>query len=112
MRRDDAGRVPRFASLLARAREEAAQEDGRAWRSAPRVGRRVGWASGLAAAALIAALIVIARGGSREDAFEQAVQAFQTDPALGAWRSPTAGLLDLPGGRLINTIPHLEAVEP
>jgi hypothetical protein len=112
MRRDDAGRAPRFASLLARAQEEAARDGGWRWRSARVAWRRAGWASGLAAAAVIAALIVIPRVRSQEDAFEQAVQAFQTDPALGAWRSPTASLLDVPGSDLITTLPRLGAGEP
>lgn len=116
MRREDSGRAPRFASVLARARVEAAreqsQEKSSVWRSHPLAWRRVGWASGLAAAAVIAALIVIPRIGSDEDAFEEAVHAFQTDPALGAWRSPTASLMDLPGSHLITSMPRVGAVEP
>jgi hypothetical protein len=116
MRREDAGRAPRFASVLARARDEAGLEQGRekssVRRGHPLSWRRAAWASGLAAAAVIAALIVIPRVGSEEDAFEQAVQAFQTDPALGAWRSPTASLMNVPGSSLITTMPRVGAVEP
>jgi hypothetical protein len=112
MRREDAGRAPRFADLLSRAKEEAVEDVGSRWRGARVPWRRFSWAVGLAAAAAIAALIVIPRGRSSEDAFEQAVQAFQTDPALGAWRSPTAGLLDLPGSSLITTMPRVGAGGP
>jgi hypothetical protein len=112
MRRGDASRVPRFASVLASAKKEAAQEQSSEWSSVRVPWRRVGWVSGLAAAAVITALIVIPRGRSEEVAFEQAVQAFQTDPALGSWRSPTASLLDVPGSQLITTMPRLGGGEP
>jgi hypothetical protein len=55
----------------------------------------------------ITALIVIPRMSSGDDAFEQAVRSFQSDPALGAWQSPTDGLLNLPGDRLLSTIPNV-----
>ena len=112
MRRDDASRAPRFTELLAHAKGEAAQVVGAGRLSARVHWRRFGWATGLVAAAAIAALILIPRGRSDEAAFEQAVQAFQTDPALGAWRSPTAGLLDLPGRDLISTMPRVGAGGP
>jgi ferric-dicitrate binding protein FerR (iron transport regulator) len=105
-RHDDAKHAPSFAGMLARAQAEAA--------IAPTLlptrrtrGRRE-WAGGLAAAAAIAALIVIPRMRSGDDAFEQAVRSFQADPALGAWQSPTDGLLSLPGDRLLSTIPSLD----
>jgi hypothetical protein len=108
LRRLDASRAPSFAEVLARAQAEAASDADSLPRLAARVSlRRFGWAGGLAAAAAIAALLVIPRVRSSEAAFEQAVQAFHADPALGAWRSPTDGLLNLPGSRLISTVPSL-----
>jgi ferric-dicitrate binding protein FerR (iron transport regulator) len=111
LKRVDASRAPSFARVMARVQAQvadaAASESQRAWRGAV---RRHGWAGGLgglAAAAAIAALIVIPRMKSEEKAFEQAVQAFETSPALGAWRSPTDALLNLPGSRLISTIPNM-----
>jgi hypothetical protein len=47
------------------------------------------------------------RSPSPEDAFERAVRAFENDPALGAWRSPTDGLLDVPGLQLMTTVPSV-----
>jgi hypothetical protein len=117
----DAGQAPSFAELMARAQGEAAGAAGRQprrWqmlagqhqRTRPWL-RRYGWAGGLAAAAAIAALIVIPRTRSNEDAFVQAVQSFQSNPALAGWRAPTDALLDLPGGGLMSTIPRVSSVQ-
>lgn len=102
-RQDDASRAPSFAEMMTRARAAAAATP--ATQPDLRTRRRREWAGGLAAAAVIAALIVIPRVRSGDDAFEQAVRSFQSDPALGAWQSPTDGLLNLPGDRLLSTIP-------
>ncbi len=105
-RRTEANEAPPFASMMERARATAGN-------AAPRIRqRRPNWRDlvyigGLAAAAAIAALIVIPRGPSSEDAFEQAVRRFQNDPALGAWQSPTDGLLEVPGSQLITTVPSV-----
>lgn len=104
-RHDDASNAPSFTEMMTR---------GRAAATAPlsttlpvrRTRRRREWA-GLAAAAAIAALIVVPRMRSGDDAFEQAVREFQSDPAMGAWQSPTDGLLDLPGDRLLSTMPSV-----
>ncbi|MEX1183573.1 MAG: hypothetical protein WEF86_10100 [Gemmatimonadota bacterium] len=109
-RHHDANHAPSFAELMARAQAEA--ETAAAATAVPalptlRPRWRREWAGGLAAAAAIAALIVIPRMRSGDDAFEQAVRAFQSDPALGAWQSPTDGLLNLPGDRLLFTIPSV-----
>jgi ferric-dicitrate binding protein FerR (iron transport regulator) len=133
-RRDDAQHVPAFADIMARARaddmarahaEDAARAttdaarvttdaarattDGATTKQPIRVGHRRGWIGALAAAAAIAAVIFIPRVNDGGDAFEQAVRAFGRDPALGAWQSPTDGLLNLPGGRLLTTIPAIGA---
>jgi hypothetical protein len=108
LRRLDASLAPSFADVMARAQAEATHDAGSTTGRESRVSlRRFGWAGALAAAAMMATLIAIPRAGSREAAFEQAVQAFHADPALGAWRSPTDGLLDLPGSQLISTIPRV-----
>ena len=103
-RRADASHAPGFAAMVARARTDAAAAGpAKAPRRIER--RRVMYASGLAAAAVIAALLVIPRARSSEDTFEDAVRSFQNNPALGAWQSPTDGLLDVPGSQLITTVP-------
>ena len=103
LKRLDASGAPSFAAVMARANEEAV--------STPQTSvltfRRLRWASGLAAAAAIAALILIPRTRSNEAQFEQAVKAFANNPALGGWRSPTDGLLNVPGSQLMSTIPSL-----
>jgi hypothetical protein len=119
-RRDDASQAPSFAEMMARAKDEAASaemmaraQEEAAIGAAPakmptlRTRWRREWTGGLAAAAAITALIVIPRMSSGDDAFEQAVRSFQSDPALGAWQSPTDGLLNLPGDRLLSTIPNV-----
>jgi ferric-dicitrate binding protein FerR (iron transport regulator) len=127
-RREDAQRAPAFADIMARARAESGA---RATTDAAlpttdaalpttdaalstakqpiRVGHRREWIGALAAAAAIAAVILVPRVNDGGDAFEQAVRAFGSDPALGAWQSPTDGLLNLPGGRLLTTIPAIGA---
>ena len=105
-RHAEAEQAPPFAEMMARARAASAAD-------APAPGprmiklRRVLYAGGLAAAAMIGALLIIPSASSSEDDFEQAVRAFQSDPALGAWESPTDGLLDVPGSQLISTVPRV-----
>ena len=106
-RHDEASHAPSFPQMLARAQAEAATAAAPTTRPTPRTRWRREWAGGLAAAAAIAALIVIPRVRSGDDAFEQAVHAFQSNPALGAWQSPTDGLLTLPGDRLLSTVPTM-----
>ena len=103
-RRAEASQAPAFASMMARAR--TADADAGPVTAPKRFERRrFMYAGGLAAAAVIAALLVIPRPRSSEDTFEDAVRAFQRNPALGAWQSPTDGLLDVPGSQLISTVP-------
>jgi len=103
-RRAEASGAPLFAAVLARARAEVAA-------GAPAIAprrltlRRFAYAGSLAAAAAIAAILVLPGQRSSEEAFAEAVRAFQNDPALGAWRSPTAALLDVPGRELLLTVP-------
>ena len=104
-RRAEAKQAPPFAPMLERARAAAATTSPPATRQLTL--RRLGYVGGLAAAAVIATLLIVPRTRSNEDAFEQAVREFQTDPALGAWRSPTDGLLNVPGSQLISTVPSV-----
>jgi ferric-dicitrate binding protein FerR (iron transport regulator) len=106
-RHDDASHAPSFEEMMARAQAEAVTAAVPTALPTPRKRWRREWAGGLAAAAAIAALIVIPRMRSGDDAFEQAVRAFQSNPALGAWQSPTDGLLTLPGDRLLSTVPTM-----
>ena len=107
-KRVDASQATSFATVMARVQEDLALEADSTIVRNPRVRwRRYGLTGALAAAAAIAALIVIPRANAGDDAFEQAVRSFQTDPALGAWRSPTDGLLQLPGNQLMTSIPRV-----
>ncbi|MFC1660943.1 hypothetical protein ACFL3S_05745 [Gemmatimonadota bacterium] len=58
--------------------------------------------------AAAAAAVLMVGPPTRTDAdFEEAVRAFATDPALGAWKSPTDGLLQVPGNELLRTVPTI-----
>jgi hypothetical protein len=111
-------RVPGFASVMAGAR---AQADARAGlgvvhggaapggRRAPSQGRlfRAGaWASA-AVAATVAALLLTDRRPNDDVAFEQLVAAYSADVSAAAWRSPTSGLLDVPGMDLTRSVPSI-----
>jgi hypothetical protein len=111
LKRIDAERAPVFTDIMARARAEVAATPATTRTEWSLLARRYAWLGGLAAAATIVALIALPRRESREAAaFERAVQAFHSDSALGAWRSPTDGLLDLPGSRLIATTPSISTI--
>jgi len=106
----DLPQVPAFETLMDRAREQAARE-GLQVRPPARlpspVFRRVAWSGGLFAAAV--AILLLARfPGTSDSDFVQVVEAFTADPAAGAWKSPTDGLLDLPGHEILSTVPGIE----
>lgn len=121
MRALDEARAPSFAEMMERLRRQSpkglADEpesspelrsrdriptfgDGRAW-------RRLGWAGGLLAAAAVAAILLHLPGGGADARFVDAVQSFSVSPAGGAWRSPTDGLLRIPGQAMLNTLPSI-----
>jgi hypothetical protein len=109
LRTEERGRIPDFRTLMARAREEAAQNGhgrfgGR--RTLHGVPRRLAWGGSLLAAAAAAALLLLPPGTSDSE-FVQVVQTFSTDPASGAWKSPTDALLDLPGRDILSTVPTI-----
>src|SRR5262245_48990169 len=99
--------TPAFADVIARAHQQAARQSSELQRASVFTKRRVGWAGGLAVAAVLAALLVVPRVRSREDEFEKAVEAFNSNPALGSWRSPTDALLNVPGSQLMSTVPAI-----
>jgi hypothetical protein len=116
MKRADAGRAPAFQTLMARARSQSTAPPAAASsvrRLSPPVLKRLAWggAGALAAAAVVALVVVPRTRASNQDAaFEQAVRTFSASPAMGAWRSPTDGLLDVPGSSLISTTPSVQPV--
>ena len=112
MKRADAGRVPAFQALMDRARAPSNAPAPPVRRLSTPFRTRLAWAAGLAAAAVVALVVVPRARSSNEDAaFEQAVRTFSASPAMGAWRSPTDGLLDVPGNRLISTTPSVQPVQ-
>ena len=114
---EQGGSVPDFATMMAKAKADAAARPelavvrgGRADdRGAPRRRRALvvgGWVSAVAAAAL--AGVLLTGGPSDADAeFEQLVASYSSDFASGAWRSPTSALMDVPGMSLTRSVPSL-----
>lgn len=113
------GRVPDFGAMMARAKAEA-QADAAARPQLTAVagsadvhgGRRPrraivigGWASVALAAAIAGILLVEGHRGSADARFESLVAAYSAESAGGAWSSPTANLLDVPGMSLTRTMP-------
>jgi len=111
LREEDAGRAPGFRDLWAGLQEQAvpvppAPKAGE--RAMGRFPRRLAWGGSLlAAAAAGAALFLLSHRETSDAAFVMAVRDFSTSPAGGAWRSPTDGLLTLPGSEVLNTRPRL-----
>ena len=90
MRGAEQGMVPPFDATLAAARRRAPAPVARpAW-------RRV----------LVAAALLVAVGGGLWSLRRGAPTAVPEVP-IWAWQSPTASLLDVPGGRLIHSMPTL-----
>jgi len=127
MKAMDQARAPEFRGMVERALddrvhptgERAAGASGRpspseGWRGAgglsmSRRWRRGTLAGGLLAAAALAGILLARSPGVSEAEFERVVRTFATDPAGGAWRSPTDGLLELPGQNLLSTRPSIGA---
>ena len=112
-------RIPDFGAMLAQARADGAARpsfevvDGggavraRAAGTRRRFIRAGAWASA-ALAATVAGLLLTDRRPSDDD-FAQLVAAYTTDASGGAWRSPTSGLLAVPGMELTRSVPSIGA---
>lgn len=97
LREEDRRRTPEFDVVFGRARRVR-----RVWRPASLL-----WKGGLLAAAAAAVLLLVRSPGTSDEEFERVVQAFTSDPASGAWRSPTDDLLKLPGLEILSSVPSL-----
>ena len=112
LRAEDGKGVPDFASMMAKARQEAGQEE-----SLELAGRdsalrrlfvrpRIAWAGGALAAAA-AAVLMFAMPDRSDAHFEEVVRSFATSPATGGWTSPTDRLLQVPGLEFVSTLPSI-----
>lgn len=70
--------------------------------------RRAAWAAPLVAAAAALVFLILPGNGTTDAEFELAVHSYMADPAGGAWRSPTDGLLRVPGSEVLSTLPKLD----
>jgi len=111
LREEDERRAPGFQKLwgtLQATASEAGLEPDAGKRPGGSIRRRLAWGGSLlAAAAAGAALLLLPGQGASDAEFVMAVTSFSTNPAGGAWRSPTDGLLTLPGSEVLNTRPKL-----
>lgn len=111
LRAQDEGDLPDFQEIMEGSegespREETSGEIRTRWFPAR---RPLLWGGSLLAAATASFLLLVDPGGGTSEAeFEAAVLSFSADPAGGAWRSPTEGLLELPLPQLLKTRPRLD----
>ena len=102
--------VPDFRKMMARVEADAAKE-GLPLKPnvSPRRGipRRLAWGGSLLAAAAAAAIMLFQPDHTSDSEFVQVVQTFSSNPAAGAWKSPTDGLLKLPGSDILSTVPSI-----
>jgi hypothetical protein len=108
-------RSPSFESVLERAvavaREQPALAIAQGGSGSRRRLLRVGaWASAAIAATVAGLLLLdvdVTPGSSADEQFAELVAAYSQDMSAGAWRSPTSGLLDVPGMELVRGVPSL-----
>jgi hypothetical protein len=65
------------------------------------------WGGGLLAAAAAAVLLLVGLPDTSDSDFVRVVEGYSANPAAGAWKSPTDGLLRLPGDDVLTTIPGI-----
>jgi hypothetical protein len=114
LQEEDRQRVPSFRNLMARVRDEASRSGAEVYpgrsvakRIPRRLPRRLAWSGSLLAAAAAAVLLLVQTHGTSDAEFVQIVQAYSSNPSAGAWRSPTDGLLELPGRDILSTVPSI-----
>ena len=105
----ETARVPDFRSMMDQARAEAAESGPGAIpvRQSRVLPKRLAWGGSLLAAAAAAVLILIQVPATSDAEFVQVVQAYSSNPAAGAWASPTDGLLNVPGNKILSTMPSI-----
>lgn len=110
LREEDGRRAPDFGQLFSEVRRGERPPEAPTAADKPaktQVRRRMAWGGSLLAAAAAAVIWILPGGGTSDAEFVMAVSTFSSDPAAGAWRSPTDALLDLPGSEILSTLPKL-----
>jgi hypothetical protein len=110
LREEERKGVPSFEILMERAKEEASRsglELPLRYGRGRRVPRSFAWGGSLLVAAAAAVVLFLRLPGTSDSEFVQVVQSYTSDPAAGAWKSPTDGLLDLPGSEILSTVPSI-----
>ncbi len=121
---EGSARVPDFRAMLDKANADAVaspdlqvlqggQSDSGAQRR--RVVQIGGWAS-VAVAAAIGGVLLMGGPTDADREFDRLVAAYSADVSSGAWRSPTSGLLNVPGMNLTRSVPSfgttIRALDP
>jgi hypothetical protein len=111
LRADAERRAPSFRAVMERAADQARAQPTLAVVSGGSTSRRrvlkIGaWVSAAVAAAL-AGVLLMDRGPSEDEQFVELVAAYTADVSGGAWRSPTSGLLQVPGMDLVRAVPSI-----
>ena len=107
---EDRKQAPDFRPLMTRVREEASGSGLEVHPEKSRVRRfprRLAWGGSLLVAAAATVLMLVQTQDTSGSEFERVVSAFSSDPASGAWQSPTDGLLDVPGKEILSTLPSI-----
>jgi hypothetical protein len=108
-----AGRRPEFGAVMARAGAAADARPALEVVRGGRVGSRRWVLVGASAlAATVAGLLLVDRGPSSDEDFARLVAAYSSESAAGAWRSPTSGLLAVPGMELTRAVPTIGVSVP
>lgn len=111
------GRVPEFGAVLARAEASSTTRPalqvvaGGMVRTRRRWVRVGAWGSAALAAA-VTGLLLIERGPGPDEEFARLVASYASESAAGAWRSPTSGLLAVPGMELTRSVPAIGSTIP
>ena len=115
------GRAPDFETMIELAKGDTAsrpplrvmhgglQADATRDLRSRRLARASGWMSA-AIAAGVAALLFVGPDTGPDQEFDQLVAGFTSDVSGGAWISPTAGLLQVPGLDLLRGVPTVGGI--
>ncbi|MGD2070767.1 MAG: hypothetical protein PVI57_18990 [Gemmatimonadota bacterium] len=112
LRGEEEARAPDFETVFGEARRRVEAGGGREPAEVVFARRPRRWyraAVTLAAAALAA---VYLGAPDPEERFEALVASYSDQLAGGRWRTPTDGLLDVPGMDLLVTVPSIEGLRP
>jgi hypothetical protein len=112
----ESGGVPEFSAIMARAEAAVATQPALEVVTGGAVGSRrwmrLGAWGSVALAATVAGLLLVRSGPTPDEEFARLVASYSSEVSAGAWRSPTSGLLEVPGMDLMRSMPSIGAPLP